>query len=201
MKTKSGLSTLLAISFTLMVMFSSCNNHNANQSVVHISPSMCETMFSVSITPELFCASKGANTFLENKYSQAEIDEDGCLILTLNSNVITEWKNTFQCLHILQCVLGGTRDIGVTIDYSMDFMHLMEKAHLCGYEITDDFTKVVASPEDSEWYFPSITLACAVMQMFDGKPCSDVKVEFINIDENGDVIEKFIFPDDTEIQL
>ena len=197
MKIKSSLVMLLAISFATIIVLSSCNNDDISQSIIHISPTMCETMFQGAITPELFCANKGANTFLENKYAQAEIDKDGCLILTLDSNVITEWKNTFLCLHVLQCVLEDSCNIGVTIDYSMDFMYLMEDAHTCGYEISDDFTKIIESPEDNGWYFPHITLACAIMQIFEGKTCSEVKGEHIEIDENGEVIEKFIFPDDS----
>jgi hypothetical protein len=36
------------------------------------------------------------------------------------------------------------------------------------------------------------------MQVFEGKTCTEVKVEHIEINEKGEVIETFIFPDDID---
>ena len=172
-------------------------NHTANYSTLHISPVMCEYMLS-GATPNEFCNCKGEGTFLENKYLQAKVDTDGCLILTLKNETIYEWKNTFTALQVLQCVLGDTRDIGITIDYSKDFMDYMKDANTCGYEISEDFTKVIESSQDSSWYFPFTTIACAMIQVFQGKTCTEIKVEHIEIDDNGEVIETFIYPDDID---
>lgn len=205
MKKKSIISILLSV--LLITMFlSSCNrnsiddlttNHNNidDLTTLHISPLLCKAML-YGVTPIEFCNSKGKETFLENKYLQAKVDNDGCLILTLKNETISEWKNTFTDLQVLQCVFGDTRDIGITIDYSKDFMHYMEDAHTCGYEISEDYTKVIESPDDNSWYFPFTTLACAEMQVFAGKTCKEVRVEHIEINDQGEVIETFIFPDD-----
>ena len=199
MKKTITLHMILVILFCfLTTFFSSCNRQVAkDQTTLHISPMLCESML-YGITPTDFCTTKGAGTFLEGRYLQAHVDDDGCLILTLENETISEWKNSFTFLQILQCVLGENRDIGITIDYSKDFLDMMKDAHACGYEISEDFTKVVESSEDSSWYFPFTTLACAIMQVFEGKTCTEIKVEHIEIDADGKVIDTFIFPDDSE---
>ena len=198
MKNKSTLTVLILALFAMSTIFSSCNNENSTEKVtLHISPMMCETML-YGLTPEEFCETKGNNTFLEKQYLQAEVDKDGCLIITLRNEVVSKWKDTFLNLQVLQCVLGDTLDIGITIDYSRDYMDYMENAHTCGYEISEDFTQIIESPEDNSWYFPVITLACATMQVFEGKDCSEVKVEYVYIDDNGEIIDKIIFPNDSK---
>lgn len=190
---------VIAILLSVSAIFSSCSNGSVTeQSTLHISPAMCEFMLE-GLSPNDFCASKGKNTFLENKYLHAYVDKDGCLILTLEENIISEWKNSFTALQVLQCVLGDTRDIGVTVDYSKDFMDYMKDADTCGYEISEDFTKVIESPEDNSWYFPFTATACALMQIFNGKTCTELKVEHIEIDEKGEILETVIFPEETDI--
>lgn len=191
--------SLILLSMLLIIMlFSSCNIEEIiNQSTLHISPLLCEYMLE-GITPTEFCATEGEGTFLEGKSLKARVDKDGCLLLTLKKQTISEWKNTFTELQVLQCVLGDVRDIGVVIDYSKDFMDYMKDAHTCGYEISQDFTQVIESPEDNSWYFPFTTMACALMQVFEGKNCKEIKVEHIEIDDKGEVIETFIFPDDID---
>ena len=198
MKSKYIFSISLTIILTVM-FFSSCNSEKiSNQTTLHISPVLCEAMLN-GITPTEFCNSKGEETYLKGKYVQAYVDNDGCLILTLKNETICEWKNTFIDLQVLQCVLGDNRVIGISIDYSRDFMDFMKDAHTCGYEISRDFTKVIETPEDSSWYFPFTTFACAEMQVFEGKTCREIKVEHIEINEKGEVIEIFIFPDGIDI--
>ena len=175
-------------------------NHTANYSTLHISPMLCEYML-YGVTPTEFCNSKGEETFLEGKYLQAHVDNDGCLILTLKTETISEWKNTFTELQILQCVFGDSRNIGIIIDFSKDFVDLMKDAHTCGYEISEDFTKVIESPEDNSWYFPFTTAACVVMQVFEGKTCTEIKVEHIEINDKGEVMETYIFPDDADTPI
>lgn len=194
MKNKSILLSLLLI----ITLFSSCNNEGiTNQTTLHISPTLCEPMLE-GMTPAIFCDTEGRGTFLEGKYLQAFVDNDGCLILTLKNQIINEWKNTFLDLQVLQCVLGDSRDIGVTIDYSKDFMDYMKDAHTCGFEISEDFTKIVASPDDNHWYYPLITLACASQQVFEGKNCTETRVTYVDINDAGEIIETTVFPDDTK---
>ena len=129
----------------------------------------------------------------------AMTDRDGCLIIILKNEVISEWKNTFTDLQVLQCVLKDARDIGITIDYSKDFMDYMKDAHTCGFDISDDFTKIIDSPEDNSWYYPFIMSACARMQMFEGKTCSEIRVEYIEINSNGEIISKIILLDEENL--
>lgn len=200
MTNKSILSILLSV-LLITMLFSSCRREeNADQTTLHILPILCEPMLD-GMTPTEFCNTEGTGTFLEGKYLQAHVDDDGCLILTLENKTISEWKDTFSDLHVLQCVLGESRDIGITIDYSKDFMDHMKDAHTCGYEISEDFTKVIESPEDNSWYFPFTTLACAEMQVFEGKTCTEIKVEHIEINADGKVIDTFIFPDDADTPI
>ncbi len=167
-----------------------------NYSTLHFSPMMCEATFE-GMTPEDFCTNNGEGTFLKDKYLHAEVDTDGCLILILENDIVNEWKNTFVDLQVLQCVLRNSPDIGITIDYSIDFMDYMKDAHTCGFEISEDFTKIIASPEDNHWYYPLITLACARMQIFEEKNCTEVKVSYIEINDDGEVISTTVFPNDT----
>ncbi len=200
MKNKSVVAVLLAVMLVTITILTTCIKNKTNQTTLHISPMLCTAMFE-GVLPNEFCAAKGENTFLENNYLQAQVDKDGCLILTLNSKVISEWKKTFTVLQVLQCVLGDSRNIGITVDYSKDFMDYMKDAHTCGYEISEDFTKVIESPEDNGWYFPFTTIACAIMQVFEGKTCTEIKVEHVEVNENGEAIETFIFPDDGDIPM
>ncbi len=167
-----------------------------NYTALHISPAMCEFLLDGS-RPKEFCETNGKGTWLEHKYLLAKTNEDGCLIIVLRKSTINEWKNTFTDLQILQCVLGDSRDIGITIDYSKDFQAYMENAHTCGFEISEDFKKVFSSPEDSRWYYSFVLPACVKMQIFEGKPCSEVEVECIETDASGKIINRFVFPSDS----
>jgi len=171
-------------------------------SVIHIPQSMFRYMTAdVYKSPSDFCASHGSGTFLAFRYSEAFVDPDGCLVLKLNNKAITAWKNSFLPLQVLQCVLKDTRDIGVTIDYSMDFLDMMKNAHTCGHEISEDFTKVIEGPGDNTWYSTFILPGCVLMQIFEGRDCADIGVEQIWIDEQGEVIETFFFPDGDDVQI
>ena len=193
MSTKAVLFILLS-ALLFGIVFSSCSCLFANEiTTLHIPPTICEPML-YGVTAEDFCQSKGVGTILEGKYISAYIDDDGCLILTLTNKALAEWKNTSTSLQVLQCVLGDDRDIGITIDYSKDFMDFMKDAHTCGYEISEDFSQIIESPEDNGWYFPFIVFACAEMQVFSGKTCKEIKVEHIEINTQGEIIETFVFP-------
>ena len=200
MKNKSILLVLLLVLLITMPLSVCHRGEIADQTTLHIPPILCRPMMG-GITPTEFCNTEGKGTFLEGKYLEAHIDDDGCLILTLENKIISEWKNTFTDLHVLQCILGESRDIGITVDYSKDFMNYMKNAHTCGYKISEDYTKVIESPEDNSWYFPFTTLACAEMQVFQGKNCKEIKVEHIEIDADGKVIDTFIFPDDADTPI
>lgn len=165
--------------------------------ILHLPPTLCRLSLD-GVSPDSFCETKGKDTWLEGKYLFADVDRDGCLILILRNNDLLEWRNTFVDLQVLQCVLENTRDIGIEVDYSKDLFHLMETANTCGYEISNDYTRIVESYEDNSWYYPVIMSACMKMQMFEGKTCSDIRVEFLRVDTSGEIVETIVYPDDIE---
>ena len=168
-----------------------------NYTVLHISPTVCGYFFE-DVSPQAFCETEGKDTWLENKYLFARVDEDGCLILLLRKSTINEWKNTFTDLQILQCVLGDSRDLGIHVDDSQDSLDLMKDAHTCGFEISEDYKQFIESPEDNGWYFPFVMSGCIKMQVFNGVPCSEIRVEYLEIDAEGKILDKVVFPDDVE---
>jgi hypothetical protein len=95
-------------------------------------------------------------------------------------------------LQVLQCVLGDTRDIGVKVDYSDDYLEFLKDAHTCGFDISEDYTKIVESPEDNGWYYPLIVAACIEMQVFMGKTCDEIIVEYWEVDENGETLDHIV---------
>ena len=162
--------------------------------VLHIPPVVCQYTPD-GITPEVFCATKGADTILNGNYAYAKVDKDGCLILIVEKEIVDEWKNSLLPLQILQCVLGDSRDIGITVDYSYDFLNYMERAESCGFEIAEDFKKIIDGPGDNSWYCPFIFTACIELQMFEGKDCKDIFVELYRYDDNGELLEYDCYPD------
>lgn len=162
----------------------------------HLPPTICEFMLG-GVSPEAFCEREGEGTWLEDQYASAKVDKDGCLILKLSDERADEWKNSFFELQVLQSVLGESRDIGVEVKPSEDFIGYIEDAHTCGFEIAEDYTRVTASPEDNHWYYPVIMPACIEMQVFAGKDCHKIVAEYVEIDEKGEITERTTFSKDT----
>ena len=195
----------------LMLVFASCSNlkdSNRDESssqppinmTLHISPTLCEMSFD-GMSPKQFVDTNGEGTFLEGKYNSAKIDEDGCLILVVNKYIITSWKSSYTHMQILQCVLGKSRDIGVIIDYSKDFLDFMKYADMCGFEISENFSTVIATPGDDLFYVPYVMPACMHMQMFEGKKCTDIKVEYFEYDVNGELVRQIIYTHDGGVEI
>ena len=179
---------LLLICLGGVIYFSNCNK-------IVIDPDYCQNMFEMS--PKDFCKNKGEGTLVEDGYTFAKVDKNGYLILLLNDKELKEWKNKCLDLQILQAVLGDTRDIGVEISISEeDFIvgSLLKYVDKCGYEISEDYKKVIVSPDDMISFFPFIMTACETMQMMNGTPTDEIKIEYIKVDENGKIIEKTIYP-------
>lgn len=179
---------LLLICLGGVIYFSNCNK-------IVIDPDYCQNMFEMS--PKDFCKNKGEGTLVEDGYTFAKVDKNGYLILLLNDKELKEWKNKCLDLQILQAVLGDTRDIGVEISISEDDFivgSLLKYVDECGYEISEDYKKVIVSPDDMISFFPFIMTACETMQMMNGTPTDEIKIEYIKVDENGKIIEKTIYP-------
>lgn len=179
---------LLLICLGGVIYFSNCNK-------IVIDSNRCQSMFEMS--PKDFCKNKGEGTDLYDGYTFAKVDKDGYLILFLSDNELKEWKNKLVGLQILQAVLGDARDIGVEISISEDDFivgSLLKYTDKCGYEISEDYKKVIVSPDDMISFFPFIMSACETMQMMNGTPTDEIKIEYIKVDENGKIIEKTIYP-------
>ena len=196
MKNKDKALILLGIILlvALFIGFIICYIQNCNRIV--IDSNRCQSMFEMS--PKDFCKNKGEGTDLYDGYTFAKVDKDGYLILLLSDKELKEWKNNCLDLQILQAVLGDTRDIGVEISISEeDFIvgSFLEYADKCGWEISEDYKKVILSPDDMISFFPPIMSACRTMQMMNGTPTDEIRIEYIKVDETGKVIEKTIYPD------
>lgn len=182
---------LLLICLGGVIYFSNCNK-------IVIDSNRCQSMFEMS--PKDFCKNKGEGTDLYDGYTFAKVDKDGYLILFLSDNELKEWKNKLVGLQILQAVLGDARDIGVEISISEDDFivgSLLKYTDKCGYEISEDYKKVIVSPDDMISFFPFIMSACEMMQIMNGTPTDQAQIEYIKVDLNGNVIEKTIWPDVT----
>lgn len=182
---------LLLICLGGVIYFSNCNK-------IVIDSNRCQSMFEMS--PKDFCKNKGEGTDLYDGYTFAKVDKDGYLILFLSNNELKEWKNKLVGLQILQAVLGDARDIGVEISISEDDFivgSLLKYTDKCGYEISEDYKKVIVSPDDMISFFPFIMSACEMMQIMNGTPTDQTQIEYIKVDLNGNIIEKTIWPDVT----
>lgn len=163
---------------------------------LHLSPTVCEATFNKT-TPKEFCKNKGKGTYIYKNYISAKVDDDGCLILIVKNDVISAWKNSLYPMQVLQCVLGDSRDIGVVVDYSKEseLSGFMKGAGDCGLEISDDFTKVIARPGSDKTYAMFVMPSCILVQMFEGKTCKETRVEFIELDKNGEITNRTVLPD------
>lgn len=199
MKNKDKALILLGIILlvALFIGFIICYIQNCNRIV--IDSNRCQSMFEMS--PKDFCKNKGEGTALYNGYTFAKVDKDGYLILFLSNSELKEWKNKLVGLQILQAVLGDARDIGVEISISEDDFivgSLLKYTDKCGYEISEDYKKVIVSPDDMISFFPFIMSACEMMQIMNGTPTDQTQIEYIKVDLNGNIIEKTIWQDNVK---
>ena len=195
MRSKNKALILLGIILFVILLVGFVISYIQNCNRIVIDPDYCQNMFEMS--PKDFCKNKGEGTLVEDGYTFAKVDKNGYLILLLNDKELKEWKNKCLDLQILQAVLGDTRDIGVEISISEDDFivgSLLKYTDKCGYEISEDYKKVIVSPDDMISFFPFIMNACETMQMMSGTPTDQIKIEYIKIDSRGNIIEKIIYP-------
>ena len=195
---KKGLILLLII--IILLSFTSCSlDYRSifdNYNKMTIDPKSCEAMFELS--PQEFCDTKGEGTPIENRYTFARVNKKGYLILVLSDKELNYWKTWRFDVPILQAVLG--KDIGVDMSrYLEDKDHILynlfENADKSGFEISDDYSSIIASPNDDISYFPFLMQGCIFMQMCEGIPTDEIRVEYIVLDENQNIIEKIVHPD------
>lgn len=150
--------------------------------------------------PETFCSTDGADTTLDGMFICAKVKKSGDLVLVMTDQQIEDWKNGNFYMQVLQKIVGSERQIVTEIIPPADPISqiIYEQADtVCGYEISEDYTRVYAGPEDSKIiYFPLIPHPCLAMQILSGKPSDEISYTFIEYDEEGNIVEQYVWPDD-----
>ncbi len=162
-----------------------------------LSPLVCKYM--LKVTPEEFVDCSGEGTKIAYGYTYAKVDRNGNLFLVLTDEELSYWKNSRFDLQVLQKVIGEERSIGIDIIPPQDSISKIfydDADTACGFEISNDYTKIIAGPGDDKSYFALIPSACIAVQFFDGKPSDEIKVEYIEVNESQEVINMFTWPDD-----
>lgn len=143
---------------------------------------------------ESFCQNKGADTVLYGRYTYAKANKDGSLTLVVDNETLRIWKSSDLLLQILESLLEEEgRSAGVDIDWSEDFLDHKKLVKSCGIEISEDYSLLIEEPEDNAVFFPSLTAACVIMQIFEGKQIGEVYVRYIEVDESGNIVDEIIW--------
>ncbi len=143
---------------------------------------------------ESFCQNKGADTVLYGRYTYAKANKDGSLTLVVDNETLRIWKSCDLLLQILESLLEEEgRSAGVDIDWSDDFLDHKKLVKSCGIEISEDYSLLIEEPEDNAVFFPSLTAACVIMQIFEGKQVGEVYVRYIEVDEFGNIVDEIVW--------
>ena len=143
---------------------------------------------------ESFCQNKGADTVLYGRYTYAKANKDGSLTLVVDNETLRIWKSSDLLLQILESLLEEEgRSAGVDIDWSEDFLDHKKLVKSCGIEISEDYSLITESPGDDVGFFPFLTAACVIMQIFEGKQVGEVYVRYIEVDESGNIVDEIIW--------
>ena len=205
---KRSLALLVALILLLSFVLTSCGSAIFPYNVYRLSPDVCGVVISGEITPQSFVETEGADTELYNGYTYATVDKDGYLILVLSNDQRDQWKQSDFGLRILATLWEGKRDIGVTpFDLENDFLGdplselekiLYEGALESGLELSDDYRTVIGETGDNTFYFPWFMHMGVFMQLLEGVPSDEIRVEYIEYGANGDVVERVVWPDDAD---
>ena len=156
---------------------------------------ICEAIF--GINSQTFYKTKGEGTLLENGYTDVSMTDNETLILKLTDSQLNTWKNSIIHLQILQKILGDEKEIVSQVIVPTDLLYgtLYEDADIhCGFEISEDFSRVIAGPGDDKSYYLIVPKACLLMQFFQGVPSDKISVEYIEVNAAGSVISRANFP-------
>lgn len=156
---------------------------------------VCET--ALGVDPQTFCSNRGQGTALENGYTNATVTADNVLVLQLTDAQLDEWRNSNSSLQILQKMLGEEKQIVSKIIPQTGLIYgtLYEDADVaCGFEISDDYSKVIAGPGDDKSYKLVIPRACFMMQLLAGTPSDEISVEYLEVNAEGIVTEHMFLP-------
>ena len=100
-------------------------------------------------------------------------------------------------MQILQKILGKEKEIVSKIIVPTDPIYgtLYEDADVhCGFEISDDYSKIIAGPGDDKSYSLIVPNACLLMQVLQGVPSDKISVEYLEIDSNSRVTKRMCWP-------
>lgn len=152
----------------------------------------CNTLFGT--TPNNFIKTQGAGSLLQNGYTFAWVDKDGNLAIAMTDQQRDQWKQACVWLQVLS--LAVDKDLGVEIRPSDDWTYswALQVAPTCNYEISEDYTQLVANPDSSIFIFPFLMGGCIMMQVLDKKACEDICVEYIELNKNGEIIDRVLYP-------
>jgi len=160
-----------------------------------LSTKICKTIFGVDSKD--FYNTKGKDTLLENGYTKVELTEDDVLILHLTEAQVDLWRNSNVFLQILQKILGVDKKIVSQIIVPTDPIYsnfYIDADTQCGFEISDDFSKIVAGPGDDKSYWLVIPQACVMMQVLEGKPSEEISVEYFEYNSEWVLTSHSSFP-------
>ena len=73
------------------------------------------------------------------------------------------------------------------------FSERQERSEKCGVEISEDYSLITQSPGDDGSFYTFLLPACVYMQIFEGKQVNEIKVTYVEIDEQGNVIDEIIW--------
>ncbi len=173
-------------------------NNTSKDAELHefrLSTKICKTILGVDSKD--FYKTKGKNTLLENGYTKVGLTEDDVLILHLTEAQVDSWCNSNVFLQILQKILGPDKKIVSQMIAPTDpfYSNLYKDADTqCGFEISDDFSKIVAGPEDDKTYWLVLPPACLMMQVLEGKPSEEISVEYFEYNSEGVLTSHSFFP-------
>lgn len=182
----------LWLCLALIVVIFAFSYRLSNLNYYRISPENAK-LFGIS-SPQEFCATQGENSAFEGRYIYAHVDSKGWLLLVMSDYQVFRVKNDTYVLEMLQAMLGSQRDIGVSVNWNDDPLGFLKDAPNCGLEFSSDFTRVVEGPDDLPWYYMFAVPGCAMIQILNGVPSDQVKVEYVVVDEYGSESEEIGWP-------
>ena len=181
----------LAISFSSIFSFLLVKNITNNYTIFHFNQKTLEYIFGEEVSSaEDFCKNKGAGTILYKKYTYAKAN-NGILTLIVDTETLKLWKSSNWTLQILESLLEESgKSIDVNIDWSEDFLNAKHAVKKSGIEISQDYSLITQGPGDDGSFFTFLLPACVYMQIFEGKQVDEIKVTYIEIDEQGNILDE-----------
>ncbi|MBE6699799.1 MAG: hypothetical protein E7584_06145 [Ruminococcaceae bacterium] len=199
-KTDKIISILIALAIVVVTCIIMIIGIARNYTIYRFDEETLKYVFAHEVSSaESFCQNKGADTVLYGRYTYAKANKDGSLTLVVDNETLRIWKSSEWFLQILESLLEEEgRSAGVDIDWSDDFLSTKKLAKSCGIEISEDYSLITESPGDDVGFFPFLTAACVIMQIFEGKQIGEVYVRYIEVDESGNIVDEIVWEQPVE---